>query len=105
MRRFNFGGEARDKKLYRNARAEAYFKLADLIRLGRVILPDDEKLREALAFCRFDYESTPLQLVDKKKLPRSPNRADALVMLFWDFDFESLTAPPEDHSDLFSPTR
>lgn len=105
VRRFDFSGEAHDKKLYRNARAEAYFKLADLIRLGRVILPDDEKLREELAFCRYDYDSTPLKLIEKSKLPRSPNRADALVMLFWEIDFDLLTAPPEDHSDRYSPTR
>ncbi|MEI7899464.1 MAG: hypothetical protein WCK89_04375 [bacterium] len=28
-----------------------------------------------------------------------------MVVLFWDFDFEALTAPPEDYSDLFSPAR
>jgi hypothetical protein len=26
-------------------------------------------------------------------------------MLFWEMDFESLTAPPEDHSHLTSPSR
>ena len=26
-------------------------------------------------------------------------------MLFWEMDFEALTAPPEDHSDRRSPTR
>ena len=24
---------------------------------------------------------------------------------FWEMDFESLSAPPEDHSDRYSPTR
>ena len=52
-----------------------------------------------------DEQKCTVRRFSKKKLPRSPNRADALVMLFWDFAFESLTAPPEDHSDLFSPTR
>jgi hypothetical protein len=105
VRRFDFGGSAKDPLLYANVRAEAYFKLSVLIRSGRVILPDDELLREELAFCRYDYDSTPIKLVDKKKFPRSPNRVDALVMLFWEFDFEVLTAPPEDYSDLYSPTR
>ena len=62
-------------------------------------------LREELAFARYDMGSSPLKLVPKNKLPRSPNRADALVMLFWEMDFEALTAPPEDHSDRHSPTR
>ncbi len=105
IRRFNFNGQPRDAKLYLNVRAEAYFHLADLIRLGKVVLPDDEKLREELAFIRYDVDSTPIQLVGKKKFPRSPNRADALVMLFWEMDFEALTAAPVDRSDLTSPTR
>ncbi len=62
-------------------------------------------LREELAFIRYDVDSTPIQLVGKKKFPRSTNRADALVMLFWEMDFEALTAAPEDRSDLTSPTR
>ena len=90
---------------YENSRAEAYFKLADLVRLGRVSLPDDDVLREELAFCRYDVESSPLKLVPKKKLPRSPNRSDALAMLFWELDYAKLTAKPEDTSDLTSPTR
>ena len=40
----------------------------------------------------------------KKKLPRSPNRSDALMMLFREMDVEALTAPTEDHSDRYSPT-
>lgn len=104
IRRFNFGGEPHNKTLFLNARAEAYFKLADFLRLGRIILPDDEKLREEFAFIRYDVDSTPIKLVDKKKLPRSPNRADALVMLFWEMDFDQLTAKPVDPSFRTSPT-
>jgi len=36
-----------------------------------------ERERGGLAFCRYDVESSPLKLVPKKKLPRSPNRSDA----------------------------
>ena len=105
LRRFDFNGTPQDPTLYENSRAEAYFKLADLVRLGRVSLPDDDVLREELAFCRYDVESSPLKLVPKKKLPRSPNRSDALAMLFWELDYAKLTAKPEDTSDLTSPTR
>jgi len=45
----------------------------------------------------------PLILVPKKKLPRSPNRSEALAMLFWKMDYAKLTAKPEDTSDLTSP--
>ena len=41
LKRFDFGGEPRRKDLYLNARAEAYFTLADLCRMGHVLLPDD----------------------------------------------------------------
>lgn len=58
-----------------------------------------------LAFCRYDAESSPLKLVPKKTLPRSPNRSDALAMFFWELDYAKLTAKPEDTSDLTSPTR
>ena len=68
-------------------------------------LSDDDVLREELAFCRYDVENSPLKLVPKKKLPRSPNRSDALAMLFWELDYAKLTAKPEDTSDLTSPTR
>jgi hypothetical protein len=62
--------------------------------LGRVALPDDDVLREELAFCRYDVDSSPLKLVPKKKLPRSPNRSDALAILFWEMDYTKLTAKP-----------
>jgi hypothetical protein len=42
---------------------------------------------------------------DKKKLPRSPNRSDALAMLFWEMDYAKLTAKQADTSDITSPTR
>ncbi len=84
MRRFDFGGEPRDKALYRNARAEAYFGLADRCRMGHVLLPDDDLLREELAFAKYDVGSSPLKLVPKKSLPHSPNRSDVVAMLFWE---------------------
>jgi len=84
LRRFDFGGEPRDKALYRNARAEAYFTLADRLRMGHVRLPDDDLLREELAFARYDVGSSPLKLVPKHKLPHSPNRSDVIAMIFWE---------------------
>jgi len=41
----------------------------------------------------------------KRNCRAPPNRVDALVMLFWEMDFESLIAPPEDQSDRHAPTR
>ncbi len=106
LRRFDFGGDARGGGIYRNARAEAYFKLADLIRLGQAVIPADDLLREELAFCRYEVDSSPLQLVPKRKLPRSPNRSDALVMVYYDLpEFGKLTEKEDDGAEIVSPTR
>ena len=67
-------------------------------------MPDDDLLREELVFARYDMGSSPLKLVPKKKLPRSPNRSDALAMLFCKMDYAKLTAKPDDTSDITSPT-
>jgi hypothetical protein len=106
LRRFDFAAKPNNPSMYRNARAEAYFKLADLVRLGQAVLPQDDTLREELAFCRYEVDSSPLQLVAKKKLPRSPNRSDAVAMLFYElYDFKKLTEKEDDGADIVSPTR
>jgi len=70
------------------------------------LLPDDDLLREELAFARYDMGSSPLKLVPKKSLPHSPNRSDVMAMLFWQMpEFEVLTASPPDTSDFLSITR
>jgi len=76
-----------------------------VIRTYYIPLPDDDLLREELAFARYDMGSSPLKLVPKKKQPRSPNRSDALAMLFWEMDYAKLTAKPKDTSNRTSPTR
>jgi len=76
------------------------------VRLGQAVLPADELLREELAFCRYEVDSSPLQLVPKRKLPRSPNRSDALVMVYYDLpEFGKLTEKEDDGADIVSPTR
>jgi hypothetical protein len=80
--------------------------LARLAALAEKPLPDDDLLREELAFCRYDVGSSPLKLVPKKSLPHSPNRSDVMAMLFWQMpEFEVLTASPPDTSDFLSITR
>lgn len=82
--RFDFGGKANDPKLYRNKRAEVYFTLAHRIEAGEVILPNDEELLAEMGWITYEVGEVPLKLTDKKKLPKSPNKADALVMVFED---------------------
>lgn len=104
LARFLFNEAARDK-LYRNARAEIYFTLADKIKMGHVVLPRDDTLREELAFSKYDVGSMPIKLVPKEKLPRSPNRADALAMVFRDLPDPRELATETDESLATSPTR
>ncbi len=105
LARFLFGEPAREKELYRNARAEIYFGLADKIRMGHVVLQRDDTLREELAFSKYDVGSLPLKLVPKEKLPRSPNRADALAMVFRDLPDPRELRAETDESLATSPTR
>lgn len=51
----------------RNARAEAYFGLADRCRMGHMQLPDNDLLREELAFARYDVGSSPPKFVPRQQ--------------------------------------
>lgn len=79
-----------DRQRYLNRRAQAYGKLAEAMREGRVSLPDDPELRADLAAIR--YRTTPdlqMQILDKESIKartgRSPDRADAIAIL-WEHD-------------------
>jgi len=83
--RVNFGEAARDKKLYGNRRAEMFCELANRIKLEELILPKDQELRDQLSWQKYRGYSSPMKLIDKKKMPHSPDRADTLAMLYSDF--------------------
>lgn len=73
---------------YRNARAESYWMLRKKLEAGSIAIPqDDELVRELLATSWFQGSGGKTQLESKKdirkKLGRSPDRADALVMCFY----------------------
>ena len=81
---------------YRNARAEAYFTLADRLRMGHVRLPDDDLLREELAFACYDDPKRltfyPLPMTSLRPVPAvvggcGSTRAVALGQLcsLWQF--------------------
>lgn len=102
---FNEPPKLADKKIYLNARAEIYFGLADKIKMGHVVLPDDSVLREELAFAKYVTDSLPLKLVPKEKLPRSPNRSDAFAMVFRDLPDPRELSAESDNGASTSPTR
>jgi len=77
----DFGGKARNPKAYTNRRAEMYLTLSQRLRRHEVVLPDVARLRDELLFQELVDKDGPLQLVEKRLLPHSPDHADAVVML------------------------
>ena len=76
--------------------------------MGHVRLPDDDLLREELAFARYEVGSSPLKLVPKQKLPHSPNRSDVMAMLFWELPEvmgDGLAEAAALGAEIASPTR
>lgn len=78
--------KARTKFL--NLRAAAYWRASELVKRGLVALPDDPILIEELEIMGYEYANgDKIKIEDKdsirKKLGRSPDRADAFVFALW----------------------
>lgn len=74
---------------FSNLRAEMWFYVAELVRQGKCIYPKDEELRRQLTSVRYKVVNSNGQIqlepkeLTKKRLGRSPDRADAFVMGVW----------------------
>jgi len=82
----NFGGKARDKK-YANFVTEAYFALRDRLAQGAITLPNDDELAAQLSTRRYNLTSSDTLIIEKKadfkkRIGRSPDRADAVLLAF-----------------------
>jgi hypothetical protein len=82
---FNGGSSPRDKRGYPNARSEGWFGLADM--LPSLDLDEDEQLLADLVAPRYSIDSAGRRVLEakeqtKRRLGRSPDRGDAVVMLF-----------------------
>lgn len=71
---------------YRNARSELWFEFCEEW-LPKISLPDDEKLLAELCAPLYDFDANGARVVEpkketKKRLGRSPDRADAVLMCF-----------------------
>ena len=80
---FNGGGSARERRDYPNARSEAWFATSDL--LPELDLDPDEQLAADLVAPQYKLDSQGRRVVEpksdtKKRLGRSPDRGDAVVM-------------------------
>lgn len=82
---FNAASAARDPKKYPNKRSEMWFDFAE--RLTTIDLDDDEQLAADLVAPTYRIDSQGRRVVEaksdtKKRLGRSPDRADAVLMSF-----------------------
>lgn len=81
---FNAGESAIEQDAYPNARSESWFRMAD--RLAGLSIPDDEQLAADLLSPRYKLDKDGRRVVEpkdetKKRLGRSPDRADSVNML------------------------
>ena len=94
--KFHGSGGSTKKKLkvddyeFENLRAEAWFEAMERAKDGRASIPNDEELIEELLEVKFfENKRGKIQLEDKddvkERLGRSPDKADAWVMLQWAF--------------------
>ncbi len=82
---FNGSASPRDGREYPNARSQAWFDFSD--RLASIDLDDDEQLAADLLAPSYKIDSQGRRVVEpksdtKKRLGRSPDRADAVLMAF-----------------------
>jgi phage terminase large subunit len=82
---FNGAGAARNPRDYPNARSQAWFDFAE--KLASIDLDDDEQLAADLVAPTYRIDSRGRRAVEakaetRKRLGRSPDRADAVLMAF-----------------------
>lgn len=83
----HFGGGANDSQRFRNRRAEIFWTLRERLETGEISLPEDEELVADLSAIRYAFtQDGRIQLESKdgvrKRLGRSPDRADAVALAF-----------------------
>ena len=92
----NNGAKPRDSH-YINWGSESYFALRDRFVAGEIILPRDDELAAQLTTRKYLLTSMDKLILEdkktyKKRVGRSPDRADALVLCF--APVMKVTAPP-----------
>jgi len=84
--KWNPAEKAVDSERFLNLRAEQYWLLSRRFETGEIDIPDDTRLKAQLAEIQFDYTNGRMFIESKKSMKsrgvKSPDRADALMMLF-----------------------
>jgi len=79
------GEKAGDETKYINTRAEMYFQLQRRFRDSLISIPDDRTLIAQLATIKYMIAGEKkYQLESKEKMEKSPDRADALALAFYE---------------------
>jgi hypothetical protein len=99
VRAFNASARAHDPRRFPNRRSELWFTMT--AELGRIDLDDDEQLAADLTAPRYGYDAQMRQVVEakaetKKRLGRSPDRADAVMLTVVG---DAWVASPDDDED------
>lgn len=84
---FNSANRARNPREYPNRRSEMWWEFSDRLRDGRVDLDPDQQLFEDLVAPVYSIDSAGRRVVEskdemRKRLRRSPDRADAVLMAY-----------------------
>jgi len=87
LRPINVSSAALNTELFANLRAELYWNLRERFRTGDIVLKDDPLLAEELAAIRYRFNPGGRIQIEskdemKRRLGRSPDRADMLALLF-----------------------
>lgn len=86
------GATADDDVTFGNAKTEWFFNLVELFKSGEIdIDPEDDELIAQLLGIRYTFDRKDRQIIVKKDIIKktigcSPDRADALAMVFGDFE-------------------
>ena len=80
---------AKDTQRFANARAEAAWRLRDALEARKLPLPPDESLHEELLAIEWGVDAQGRIAIEAKddikaRLRRSPDRADAVILLAWE---------------------
>jgi len=83
----NMSTKAQEKDQYINLRAELAWIVREKCRLGQIYIPDDDDLKAELSNIRYKLASDGRRQIEskdeiKKRVKRSPDRADALFMSY-----------------------
>jgi phage terminase large subunit len=103
----NFGAGTAFPLKFFNIRAEMFWNLRQQFIKHTIAIPDDDDLRQELAAIRFEMVGKDNQIIKieakddtKKRLGRSPDRADALALAFFNMAGADPWSHPADGKDV-----